>query len=65
MLRQVCGNLFTIVALASIFPSWALAQEQTEFLEKNNNWSVQISNRSIPPRQALEKLTAFEQGRAN
>lgn len=59
MLRQVCGNLVAIVALASIFPGWALAQEQTEFLEKNNNWSVQISNKpdfANPIYIAIKKL---------
>ncbi len=45
MLRQVCGTLLAIVALASIFPLRASAQEQTAILEKNNNWSVQISNK--------------------
>ena len=45
MLRQVCGTSLAIIVLASIFPCWATAQEQTESLEKNNSWSVKISNK--------------------
>lgn len=45
MLRQICIALFAVVALASIFPWRASAQEQAACLEKNNNWTVQISNK--------------------
>jgi len=45
MFRQICSGLLAIIAFASIFPCWASAQEQATGLEKNNTWTVQISNK--------------------